>query len=75
MGCVMSNSPVLELQALAGDPSSDIVAVLLKAKMIAVKLNLNDLSEWLEYEIDGYPSCLARVTSPLKFVGFSVLIN
>lgn len=38
----MSNSPVLELQALAGDPSSDIVAVLLKAKMIAVKLNLND---------------------------------
>ncbi len=56
MGCVMSNSPVLELQALAGDPSSDIVAVLLKAKMIAVKLNLNDLSEWIEYEIDGYPS-------------------
>ncbi|EIX9581362.1 abortive phage resistance protein [Klebsiella pneumoniae] len=52
----MSNSPVLELQALAGDPSSDIVSVLLKAKMIAIKLNLNDLSEWLEYEIDGYPS-------------------
>ncbi|MBX8652241.1 abortive phage resistance protein [Klebsiella michiganensis] len=52
----MSNSPVLELQALAGDPSSDIVSVLLKAKMIAIKLNLNDLSEWLEYEIDGYPT-------------------
>ncbi|MDI3416137.1 abortive phage resistance protein [Pantoea sp. V106_11] len=52
----MSDSPVLELQALAGDPSSDIVAVLLKAKMIAVKLNLNDLSEWIEYEIEGYPA-------------------
>lgn len=52
----MSNSPVLELQALAGDPSSDIVSVLLKAKMIAIKLNLNDLSEWLECEIDGYPT-------------------
>lgn len=52
----MNNSPVIELQALAGDPSSDIVAVLLKAKMIAVKLNLNDLSEWLECEVDGYPT-------------------
>lgn len=52
----MSNSPVLELQALAGDPSSDIVSVLLKAKMIAIKLYLNDLTEWLEYEIDGYPT-------------------
>ncbi|MBS9441261.1 hypothetical protein [Photorhabdus heterorhabditis] len=51
----MDNSPVLELQSLASDPSSNIVAVLLKAKMIAIKLGLDDLSEWLEYEIGGYP--------------------
>lgn len=52
----MANSPVLELQALASDPAADIMAVLLKAKMIATKLSLDDLSEWIEYEIDGYPS-------------------
>ncbi|EMG7904219.1 abortive phage resistance protein [Enterobacter hormaechei] len=52
----MINSPVLELQALASDRNSDIVGVLLKAKMIAVKLGLKDLTEWIEYEIDGYPS-------------------
>ena len=51
----MINSPVLELQALARNRESDIIEVLLTAKMIAVKLGLKDLSEWMEYEIDGYP--------------------
>lgn len=51
----MINSPVLELQALARNRDSDIIEVLLTAKMIAVKLGLKDLSEWMEYEIDGYP--------------------
>lgn len=51
----MTNSPVLELQALAKNRDSDIIEVLLTAKMIAVKLGLKDLSEWMEYEIDGYP--------------------
>ena len=51
----MINSPVLELQALARNRESDIIEVLLTAKMIAVKLSLKDLSEWMEYEIDGYP--------------------
>lgn len=52
----MINSPVLELQALARNRGSDIIEVLLTAKMIAVKLGLKDLSEWMEYEIDGYPN-------------------
>ncbi|TXE62522.1 abortive phage resistance protein [Serratia nematodiphila] len=52
----MINSPVVELQALAKNRGSDIIDVLLTAKMIAVKLGLRDLSEWIEYEIDGYPS-------------------
>lgn len=54
----MINSPVLELQALARNRESDIIEVLLTAKMIAVKLGLKDLSEWMEYEIDGYPGML-----------------
>lgn len=51
----MKNSPVLELQGLAADVSNDIVGVLIKAKMIAVKLNLPELAEWFDYELDGYP--------------------
>ncbi|HHQ6722084.1 AbiTii domain-containing protein [Serratia fonticola] len=51
----MINSPVLELQDLARNRDSDIIEVLLTAKMIAVKLGLKDLGEWMEYEIDGYP--------------------
>ncbi|MBN3215725.1 abortive phage resistance protein [Pectobacterium polaris] len=51
----MTNSPVLELQGLARDISSDIVGVLMQAKMIAVKLGLDELSDWFEYEIEGYP--------------------
>ncbi|MDH8276113.1 abortive phage resistance protein, partial [Klebsiella pneumoniae] len=47
---------VIELQALASDPNSDIVAVLMKAKMIAIKLDLQDLVEWIELELNGYPN-------------------
>ena len=50
------NSPVLQLQALAEDPKTEILAVLLKAKSIAVKLNLLDLITWVEHEINGYPN-------------------
>jgi len=52
----MKNSPVIDLQALASDPSSDIVAVLMKAKMIAFKLDLTDITEWIESELKGYPT-------------------
>lgn len=52
----MSHSPVIELQSLVSDPNSDIVAVLMKAKMIAVKLDLSDLAEWIELELNGYPT-------------------
>lgn len=52
----MPHSPVIELQSLASDPNSDIVAVLMKAKMIAVKLDLVDLAEWIELELNGYPT-------------------
>lgn len=41
----MKTSPVHELQGLASDVSNDIVGVLIKAKMIAVKLNLPELAE------------------------------
>ncbi|WP_423978909.1 abortive phage resistance protein [Klebsiella aerogenes] len=55
----MKTSPVHELQGLAADVSNDIVGVLIKAKMIAVKLNLPELAEWFDCELDGYPDSVA----------------
>ncbi len=51
----MSTSKVLELQSLASDNTVDVVDVLFLAKAISFKLNLNDLAEWIEYELTGYP--------------------
>ncbi|EMG9527125.1 hypothetical protein [Enterobacter asburiae] len=52
----MNNSPVLKLQDMASLSSTDIEELLSKAKMISVKLDLKDISDWLEYELNGYPS-------------------
>ncbi|HGI5212041.1 TPA: abortive phage resistance protein [Providencia alcalifaciens] len=52
----MLNSPVLKLQEMASSSKTDITELLSRAKMISVKLGLNDISEWLDYEINGYPS-------------------
>lgn len=57
----MTDSAVISLQALASDPTSDIVAVLMKAKMIAFKLDLTDITEWIELELSGYPT---RASAP-----------
>jgi len=51
----LSTSKVLELQSLASDNTVDVVDVLFLAKAISFKLNLNDLAEWIEYELTGYP--------------------
>ncbi|CAI1025658.1 abortive phage resistance protein [Serratia quinivorans] len=52
----MTNSPVLKLQDMASSSSTDIEELLSRAKMISVKLGLQDISEWLEHELNGYPS-------------------
>ncbi|WP_387468123.1 abortive phage resistance protein [Photorhabdus sp. RM323S] len=52
----MNNSPVLKLQDMASSSSTDIEELLSRAKMISVKLGLQDISEWLEHELNGYPS-------------------
>ncbi|UNG06906.1 abortive phage resistance protein [Enterobacter asburiae] len=41
---------------MASLSSTDIEELLSKAKMISVKLDLKDISDWLEYELNGYPS-------------------
>ncbi|MFQ6786892.1 abortive phage resistance protein [Serratia marcescens] len=52
----MKDSPVLKLQDMAGSSSTSIEDLLSRAKMISVKLGSKDISEWLQYELNGYPS-------------------
>ncbi|EMH0544358.1 hypothetical protein ABUL17_07590 [Enterobacter hormaechei] len=52
----MTTSLVYQLQAEAIDDSSSISGLLMKAKLVASKLGLEDLTEWIEFELGGYPS-------------------
>ena len=47
---------VLELQQDIIKSNCDIVNVLRKAHLIAVKLGLTDFDQWITYELNGYPS-------------------
>ena len=50
----MQTSIVLELQHDALSSSSDILALLRKAHLIARKLGLKDFQEWVDNELNGY---------------------
>lgn len=65
-------SIVLELQEEVLSPNCDIVTVLRKAHLIAVKLKLSDFDQWIQYELNGYPdkeSCpeYRKVRGTLKY--------
>ena len=48
------NSLVLELQSEALDPSSSVSNLLRKASLIAYKLDVQELHEWVQLELNGY---------------------
>jgi len=52
----VTKSLVLQLQSEAIDDSASISGLLMKAKLVAAKLGLDDLTEWIEFELGGYPS-------------------
>lgn len=52
----MTKSLVHQLQSEAIDDTASISSLLLKAKLVAAKLGLDDLSEWIEFELGGYPT-------------------
>ncbi|MEG9741924.1 abortive phage resistance protein [Enterobacter roggenkampii] len=52
----MKDSPILKLQDMASSSSTNIEDLLSRAKMISVKLGLADISDWLDYELNGYPN-------------------
>jgi hypothetical protein len=47
-------SLVVELQALAQARTTDIVDLLRAAKVVAVKLQLDEFDKWIEHEMQGY---------------------
>lgn len=66
-------SIVLDLQKEILSPNCDIVNVLRKAHLIAVKLKLSDFDQWIQYELNGYPdevSCpeYRKVRGILKYL-------
>lgn len=71
----MKDSPILKLQEMAGSSSTNIEDLLSKAKMISVKLGLNDITEWLEHELTGYPNDAElpdyRIVKGSKVVGWN----
>lgn len=52
----MTKSLVHQLQAEAVDDSSSISGLLMKAKLVASKLGLEDITEWIDCELKGYPT-------------------
>ena len=65
-------SIVLNLQKEILSPNCDIVNVLRKAHLIAVKLKLSDFDQWIQYELNGYTdkeSCpeYRKVRGTLKY--------
>ena len=48
------NSLVLELQSEALDPSSSVLDLLRKASLIAYRLDVRELREWVNFELKGY---------------------
>lgn len=55
----MSDVPlVIQLQQLAADPDEDIVKLLNLTLVIATKLGLSDMRDWVIHELNGYDSDL-----------------
>ncbi|HGO4407535.1 TPA: hypothetical protein MCS19_005412, partial [Klebsiella pneumoniae] len=51
----MSEPMVLRFQRMALDNETSTSDLLRMAKAIAVKLQLTDVIEWIDFELDGYP--------------------
>lgn len=52
----MEKSIVYQLQSEAVDDKSSIIGLLMKAKLVASKLGLDDIIEIIDFELNGYPT-------------------
>ena len=44
-----------EIQKDLATPNGDVVGVLRKCKILAARLGSNELTQWVNFELDGYP--------------------
>ncbi|NNM77445.1 hypothetical protein HJG53_11060 [Sphingomonas sp. ID1715] len=65
----MTKGIVLELQQECLDANVRASAILRKAKVIAVKLELDDLSHWIDQELNGYECSLKELPGHRKLGG------
>lgn len=65
----MPSGIVLELQQDCLDTSVKVGAILRKAKAIAAKLDLDELSEWIDQELDGYRCAMTDLPDHRKVGG------
>ncbi|MEO9461557.1 MAG: hypothetical protein ABJ242_02380 [Marinomonas sp.] len=66
---------VLELQDDCLNDTTSVASILLKAKTIAFKLELNDLSSWIEQELSGYQCSLKELPPHRKAQGYPKFFN
>lgn len=48
-------SIVLQLQELASTTTTSVAEIVRKARMVAIKLDLQEFNDWLTHELHGYP--------------------
>ncbi|MFA4987111.1 MAG: hypothetical protein WC712_11035 [Candidatus Brocadiia bacterium] len=51
-----------EIQAACVDPNTDIVTLLRKCKILAVRLGNNEFKKWVDSELSGYGPSSERKT-------------
>jgi len=72
-------SPVLKLQDLATSVDIEVEELLLKGKLIASKLNLEDACDWFHNELNGYdlerPLPNYRIKHALQVKSFDIALN
>lgn len=49
------SSAVCDLQLAIAEGEQPLTQLLRKAKLMAAKLNLEDVEQWIDYELKGYP--------------------
>ncbi|MCP5395325.1 MAG: hypothetical protein H6918_01075 [Sphingomonadaceae bacterium] len=71
----MAKGIVVELQKECLDESASITSILRKARLIATKLGLDDLTDWIVQETDGYKCSPNELPSHRKGAGQPKFFN
>lgn len=68
-------SLVLELQRAAQDTKTSVTDLLRMVKVIGAKLDLNDITEWVEHELGGYRGAISKLPDYRRVRGGEIEIR